>query len=378
MIDWLQGADGDRIAVDAPEGSLTYAELLAAATAARPDGRLAMPPGLEFAVALHACLLHGVTAVPVDPRLREREQARLAFPAQGALVVHTSGTTGTPQPVVLTAANIEASARASAGVLALDPDTRWLCPLPLSHVGGLMVLLRAAIFGFTAVLGGLERLGEATIASLVPTQLARALDAGHTGGPEVVLGGAGAPRPLLERAAAAGVPVRQTYGLTQSCSMVTLSEPGDLDTSGAPLPGAEVSVDGGEIVVGGPMVAGGGPLRTGDLGLLDGRGRLIVTGRKSDVIVTGGENVSPAEVEAVLLSHPDIADAAVFARPDPEWGEAVTARVLPRHGAAPDPAALRAFCAERLAGYKVPKAFEVTSEPLPRTASGKLLRRRLA
>jgi O-succinylbenzoic acid--CoA ligase len=160
--------------------------------------------------------------------------------------------------------------------------------------------------------------------------------------------------------------------------MVTLSEPGDLDTSGAPLPGAEVSVDGGEIVVGGPMVAGGGPLRTGDLGVLDGRGRLIVTGRKSDVIVTGAENVSPAEVEAVLLSHPDIADAAVFARPDPEWGEAVTARVLPRPGAAPDPAALRAFCAERLAGYKVPKAFEVTSEPLPRTASGKLLRRRLA
>jgi O-succinylbenzoic acid--CoA ligase len=278
---------------------------------------------------------------------------------------------------VLTAANIEASARASGEVLGLTPEDRWLCPLPLSHVGGLMVLLRAAIFGFTAVIGGLDRLGDATFASLVPTQLARAIDAGRRGGAQVVLGGAGAPRALLERAREAGVPVRQTYGLTQTCSMVTLSEPGDLQTCGPPVPSAELEIaPGGEILVRGPMVAGGGLLRTGDLGRLEG-GRLVVTGRISDVIVTGGENVAPAEVEAVLLEHPDVADAAVFARPHPEWGEAVTARIVPRAGAAPDAAALRAFCAERLAGFKVPKEFELGADPLPRTPSGKLLRREL-
>jgi O-succinylbenzoic acid--CoA ligase len=380
VIAWLERAEPHRLAVEAPEGSLTYRELLAAARSARPDGRLAMPPGLEFAVALHAHLLQGVTAVPVDPRLRERERAALARPAgegEGALVVHTSGTTGAPRPVVLTAANIEASARASGEVLGLTPEDRWLCPLPLSHVGGLMVLLRAAIFGFTAVIGGLDRLGDATFASLVPTQLARAIDAGRRGGAQVVLGGAGAPRALLERAREAGVPVRQTYGLTQTCSMVTLSEPGDLQTCGPPVPGAELEIaPGGEILVRGPMVAGGGLLRTGDLGRLEG-GRLVVTGRISDVIVTGGENVAPAEVEAVLLEHPDVADAAVFARPHPEWGEAVTARIVPRAGAAPDAADLRGFCAERLAGFKVPKEFELGADPLPRTPSGKLLRREL-
>jgi O-succinylbenzoic acid--CoA ligase len=124
-------------------------------------------------------------------------------------------------------------------------------------------------------------------------------------------------------------------------------------------------------------VAGGGTLRTGDLGRLDERGRLTVIGRKSDTIVTGGENVAPTEVEAVLLAHPDVAEAGVFARPDPEWGEAVHARVRLRDGATAAPDELRAFCAARLAGYQVPKAIEVTDAALPRTASGKLLRREL-
>jgi O-succinylbenzoic acid--CoA ligase len=130
----------------------------------------------------------------------------------------------------------------------------------------------------------------------------------------------------------------------------------------------------GEILVEGPTVAGGGVLRTGDLGRLDRQGRLIVIGRKADTIVTGGENVAPAEVEAALLEHPAVADAAVFARPDPEWGEAVTARVVLR--AAAEPEELRAWCGQRLARFKVPKAIEVGAT-LPRTPSGKLLRREL-
>jgi O-succinylbenzoic acid--CoA ligase len=139
-----------------------------------------------------------------------------------------------------------------------------------------------------------------------------------------------------------------------------------------------VSIAGdGEIYVNGPTVVGEwDTLRTGDLGRLDEEGRLIVVGRKSDTIVSGGENVAPAEVEAVLEEHPEVAEAGVFGRPDPQWGEAVTARIVPRGDAVPTAAALRAHCAERLAGYKVPKAFEL-AEQLPRTASGKLLRRNL-
>jgi O-succinylbenzoic acid--CoA ligase len=380
---WLPRAAAlrpDRVAVEAPEGSLTYAKLLERARAAEPEP-IAHPPGLEFAVALHACLLAGVPAVPVDPRLTRRERAALADPPPGAaLVVHTSGTTGAPQPVALSRENVLANALGSAVVLGLDPDERWLCPLPLSHVGGLMVLLRSAIYATTAILGPADRAAadDVTVASLVPTQLARLLDAGATPGARlrrILLGGAPATRALLERARDAGWPVSQTYGLTQACSQVTVAEPGDLDTAGRPLPGVGVSIAAdGEILVEGPTVAGGGVLRTGDLGRLDAQRRLIVTGRKSDTIVTGGENVAPSEVEAVLLEHPAVADAGVFGRPDREWGEAVTARVVLRAPAAPEE--LRAWCRERLARFKVPKTVEL-ADALPRTASGKLLRREL-
>ena len=167
-----------------------------------------------------------------------------------------------------------------------------------------------------------------------------------------------------------------TYGLTQACSAVTIGEVGDTHTSGRALPGVDVAIaPDGEILVDGPTVAGGGTLRTGDLGRLDDRGRLIVIGRKADTIVSGGENVAPAEVEAVLLEHPAVADAGVFARPHPEWGEAVTARVVLRSHATE--AELRDWAGERLARFKVPKTIEV-ADALPRTASGKLLRRELA
>ena len=241
-----------------------------------------------------------------------------------------------------------------------------------------MVLLRSAIYATTAVLGAPDTPGV-TLASLVPTQLARLLDAGTApprGLRAVLLGGAPAPRALLERARDAGWPVAPTYGLTQACSQVTVGEIGDVETSGRALPGVRVTLaPDGEILVEGPTVAGGGTLRTGDLGTLDDRGRLRVTGRKTDTIVTGGENVAPAEVEAVLLAHPAVADAGVFARPHPEWGEAVTARVVLREPATPDE--LRAWAHERLARFKVPKEIEL-ADGLPRTASGKLLRRELA
>jgi len=397
---WLPRAAAqrpERIALEAPDGALTYGQLLAAARIdVAPGGRvaLALAPGLEFAVALHACLLARATAMPVDPRLGEAEQAALLAsadlvvdgPLRGsgaaepvapddgdtALVVHTSGTTAAPRAVELSFGNVQANALGSAVALGLDPDERWLCPLPLSHVGGLMVLLRSAIYGTRAVLGDAERATEddITMVSLVPTQLRRLLAAGARPGARlrvVLLGGAAATPDLLEEARTAGWPVRATYGLTQACSQVAVD--------GRPLPGLAVTLaDDGEILVEGPTVSGGGVLRTGDLGRFDDRGRLEIVGRKSDTIVTGGENVAPAEVEAALLAHPAVADAGVFGRPDPEWGEAVTASVVLRAPA--DPQELRAWVAGRLARFKVPKAVEVT-ETLPRNASGKLLRREL-
>ena len=421
---WLPRAAalrGDRAALELPGERVTYAELeagaraVAGALAARGAGEgdvvaLDLPPGRDLVTALHGCALLGAVAMPVDPRLTGRERAaRLrgtaavldgpadpgsaapgpAFRPRAAdplLVVHTSGTTGDPQPVTLSYGNVLANALGSAVALGLDPAERWLCPLPLSHVGGLMVLLRSVVYGTTAVLepppfdadrvAGLLGAGAVTVASLVPTMLARVLDAGVEPAPalrRVLLGGAPAAPALLARARDAGVPVSATYGLTEACSQVTVAEPGDLETSGHPLPGVEVEIAAdGEIVVGGPTVAGGGPLATGDLGRLDDRGRLVVIGRKSDTIVTGGENVAPAEVEAVLLEHPGVADAGVVGRPDPEWGEAVTAIVVARDGRL-DPGELRAFCAARLARFKVPKAIVLAPE-LPRSPSGKLRR----
>jgi O-succinylbenzoic acid--CoA ligase len=377
---------------------------------------LALPAGVDFAVTMHACLLLGAAVLPVDLRLAAGERAARAAqadhvvdarppapevgwfvgtvaPREDAIVlaVHTSGTTSEPKLVELTWGNVTANALGSAIALGFDRRERWLCPLPLTHVGGLMVLLRSLIYGTAAhVLPApfhAERATDAlmedgiTLASLVPTMLARMLDAGLSRPPSlraVLLGGAPADPALLTRAAAAGVPVAQTYGLTETCSQATTSEPGEPETAGWPLPGVQVDLEpDGEILVSGPTVAGGGTVRTGDLGRLDERGRLIVVGRKADTIVTGGENVAPAEVEAVLLAHPAVADAGVIGRPHPEWGEAVTAWVVLRPGASAAPDELRAFCAERLAGFKVPKAVELSPDPLPRTASGKLLRREL-
>jgi O-succinylbenzoic acid--CoA ligase len=396
-MQWLQRAAGmrpDTIAVDTEDGALTYAELHARARAAAIELRgaqrvaIALPPGLDFAVALHACLLAGAAAVPVDlreptPRLAGATividtppaAASAASPAAAspdlaapALVVHTSGTTGTPRPVVLTLGQVLQNALAVAATLGHDRDERWLCPLPLSHVGGLMVLLRSVIYATTAVLGPATR-EDVTIASLVPTQLGRLIDRPPPPTLRVVmLGGAPADPTLLVRAREAGWPVAPTYGLTQACSAVTVAQPGDTETSGHPLPGStvEIAAD-GEIVV-------NADLRTGDLGRIDERGRLIVLGRKVDTIVSGGENVMPTEVEAALLAHPAVAEAGVFGRPDPEWGEAVTAHVVLRDQA--DPAQLREFAAQRLARFKVPKAIEPVAS-LPRNASGKLLRREL-
>jgi len=449
-------ARGDHTALDAPDGSCNYDQLYAAArqgaveliaAGAHPGAHvaIALPGGLAFAQALHACLLLGAVAVPVDLRLspgereaitgradvivaeplgqategRRSSQPTVRAPRADALagghdldatavVIHTSGTTSAPRPVALSYGNLLWSALGSAVALGLDPDERWLCALPLSHVGGLSILVRSAIYATTAVVH--ERFetdrvvhalgaGQITLVSLVATTLARLLDAGLQRPPALrcaLTGGGPVPAALVGRAHVAGVPVSLTYGLTEACSQVTTTPVAAIHDSGpeAPTPGpplfcTRVRIDAegdggeGEILVAGPTVAPGaladdGWLHTGDLGRLDERGCLYATGRKADTIVSGGENVAPAEVEAVLEAHPDVLEAAVVARADPQWGEAVTAIVLPRPGASIDVHALRAHCASALASYKVPKQVLTTSAPLPRTRSGKLLRRELA
>lgn len=326
-----------------------------------------------------------------------------------AVIVYTSGTSGEAKGVVLTHANLLASAIGAAFHLGSLPSDRWLACMPLFHVGGLAILVRAVTGGAAVVLHerfdpdavsrSLDEDGI-TLASLVPTMLARVLDARGERPPPaalraVLLGGAAAPAPLLERAARAGWPLLPTYGLSEAASQVATLPPGaapGADGGGLrPLPGTELRIgEGGAIEVRGPTVMAGywrrpdataralagGWLRTGDLGALDGSGALRVLGRADDMLVSGGENVHPAEVEAALLAHPDVADAGVAGLPDPVYGARVAAWVVLAPGAGADAAALERFVRTRLAGYKVPRAWRFVPD-LPHNAAGKLLRRAL-
>ena len=336
----------------------------------------------------------GAELVLLNPRLTAAErtaqrQSISGIPPAGeaALVLFTSGTTGSPKAARLARDNLEASALAANQVLQVDARSRFLCVLPLFHVGGLGVLFRCGLAGATVLLherfdaaavAGELREG-ATHASLVATTLARVLEQGATFPPAIVaVGGGPVPKPLLERARSAGLRVLRTWGMTETCSMATCERPDDADgaTAGPPLPGFQVVVDQGEVVVRGPAVMRGylgqpplqgGSFRTGDLGEMDARGRLIVHARRSDLIVSGGENIYPAEVEAALLAHPEVRDAAVLPASDEEWGQIGVAYVVtdaPVSG-------LREFLRARLAKYKVPVRFVAVSE-LPRNAAGKV------
>lgn len=305
-------------------------------------------------------------------------------------VVFTSGTRGAARPVVLTGANIDAAATASQRRLGNGAGDRWLCALPLYHIGGLSILWRAAREGGTVLLEErfeLQRvaalLREATFVSLVPTMLSRLLDIGAGPFPElrgVLVGGAAADTALLERGLEAGLPVLATYGMTETASQVATVAPGEEriapGTVGRPLDGFEVRIVGdegtvlgpggsGRIEVRGPAVSPGfldeperepdDWLRTGDVGCLDDAGRLSVLGRADSVIVTGGEKVHPAEVEAAIRLYPGVVEARVYGVDDREWGQAVSADVVARDPGTFDVGDLEAHVRSRLPGFKVPK-----------------------
>lgn len=325
------------------------------------------------------------------------------------VVMFTSGTTGQPKGVRLTVGNLVASATASALRLGVSPGDRWLCCLPMYHMGGLAPVLRSTLYGTTLVVQPEFDADETaavideqsiTGVSLVPTMLTRLLDTGWSPPDSlrtVLLGGAPASQPLLDRCQERGVPVHPTYGMTETASQIATATPDQAfaheGTVGQPLLFTDVSVvdeDGqpcdpdeqGELVVDGPTVTPGylddgrtraafgeRGLHTGDVGYRDADGRLWVLNRRDDRIVTGGENVDPGEVVAVLCEHPAVESAAVVGLPDAEWGERVAALVVPAAGREPSTDELEAHCRERLAGFKIPRTIAV-AEALPRTVSG--------
>jgi len=333
-------------------------------------------------------------------------------------IIYTSGTTGRPKGAQLTYGNHWWSAINSSLNLGLMPDDRWLACLPLFHVGGLSILLRSVIYGIPVVLHrrfDAARVNRAideqgvTIASVVATMLGRMLE--ERGGKPypphlraVLVGGGPVPEPLLLRAAELGMPVLQTYGLTEAASQVATLSPKDalrkLGSAGKPLFATSVRIvkggqelppgEVGEIAVAGPTVTPGywnrpdaneatlvnGWLLTGDLGYVDGEGYLYVVDRRQDLIISGGENVYPAEVEAVLLEHPALAEVAVVGVPDERWGQVPVAFATLRAGRSCAEDDLIAHCRRRLAGYKVPKRVTFLPE-LPKGESGKILRRSL-
>jgi len=349
-------------------------------------------------------------------------------------IIYTSGTTGHPKGAMLTYGNHWWSAIGSALNLGNLPADRWLACVPLFHVSGLSILMRSVILGIPVVLlpafdaAAVNRLiaeERVTIISVVANMLQRMLEAqGDKPYPShlrcVLLGGGPAPRPLLEECARRGIPVVQTYGMTETASQVVTLPPHEalrkLGSAGKPLfpvelriaplevdaaagtadavPAAAGLAQGappvGEILLRGPNVTAGyfnrpeetarairdGWLHTGDLGYLDEEGFLYVLDRRKDLIISGGENVYPAEVEAALMAHPGVAEAGVIGIPDERWGQVPVAFVRLRDGAAWDEAALLHHCRERLAAYKVPTRIYPVPE-LPYNAAGKLLRREL-
>jgi o-succinylbenzoate---CoA ligase len=325
-----------------------------------------------------------------------------------AVIVPTSGSTGVPKGVELSAAALMYSARASLARIGARPGERWLCCLPGTYIAGIQVLVRSLVSGTDPVLA--DRADPGTVAasgcahvSLVPTQLKRLLDVDMpalAGFRSVLLGGAAAPASLLDAAQVARVPVVTTYGMTETC--------GGCVYDGIPLDGVRIKIGdddriwisgpvlfsgyvqggsggpGGDGGTGSPLVRTDGPsgekgppapgegwLRTGDLGRLDSAGRLTVRGRADDVINTGGSLVVPGEVAAALQTCPGVRDAAVVGQPDPEWGERVVAVVVPADPADPPTLELlRLHVKERLPRYAAPSRV-VMVDAVPMLPSGK-------
>lgn len=374
-----------------------------------------LPPGPEWVGLVTRLWLDEVPFLPLDHRLTERERGAIVDRARPhfvrdaagdtlladaapvtpgvAIVMPTSGTGGEPKLVELHRVAAVVAISRSAQRLGATPNARWLCPLTPAHIGGLLVLLRAAILGAPVTIHERfdpERLVRdaegAAFTSVVPTMVRR-LVASNLGleGLTLLVGGDAIDADTAGAARMRGARLVTSYGLTETC--------GGFTYDGVPLEGMQVRLDAdGAIEVSGstvmenyrldPAATGAvfttdGWLRTGDLGAIDGEGRLSIHGRADHVIRTGAEKVWPEEVEGVLAGHPKVADVAVAGRPDPEWGSRVSAFVVPR--VIDDPPSLdelRALGADHLARFKLPIELSLVRE-IPRTRTGKVRRHAL-
>jgi len=414
---------GERIALRVDGRGYSFADLAARVAPcidALPSGRDPVPVAgvntLETLLTLLALLEARRPALLLHPKVTPTEQsveiehtraAAAGLPQDAAAILYTSGTTGRARGAVLTRRALVASAQASAANLGWHDDDCWLLALPLARVGGLSIVTRCLIARRAVVLmpafdaAALPRWIDehrVTLLSLVPTMLAQLLDRNPNWRPPprlraVLLGGASASPKLLARATNRGIPLVITYGCTETCSQVVATpyaqrfDPAPAG-AGRPLAGAEVRAHGERILVRGAMCMSGylgqTPLAlddwfdTGDLGEFDSAGCLHLHARRTDLIVSGGENVYPAEVERMLEDCPCIEAAAVFGVPDETWGQIVAAVLV---ASAPYEHVLDAerenqllqFLAGRLAVYKRPRRV-VWARTLPLAPSGKLNR----
>jgi o-succinylbenzoate---CoA ligase len=408
----------DAVALHVGRDRYTFAQLADLVQARLADLRSELVPGrpvplvgrntLERVIALYTLLEARVPALLLHPKLTERERAaevaateRVAatLPDDAAVIMYTSGTTGQARGAVLTRSALLASAQASAANMGWQPDDCWLLAMPIARVGGLSILTRCLVarravalapsFDAALVPAWIEQ-WRTTLASMVPTMLALVFERYPDWRPPpflraIQVGGAEAPPRLLKEAAKRKVPVVLTYGCTETCSQVVVTpyeqrfNPAQ-GGAGRALPGAEVRVVDGRIEVRGPMrmagYLGAEPLAadawfdTGDVGMFDAHGGLHVRARRADLIVSGGENVYPAEVERVLEACHGIRAAAVFGVPDETWGQLVAAAFV-ADGTPPTDAELSAFLDHHLARHKRPRRIVFVPQ-LPQTGAGKL------